>query len=163
MEYSLLISITGIGSVSGALFLTFISNKISIRSMIVIGMLMMSGGYVIYAFSWSFVSIAVGFIILGFFNVFLNAGIATFYQNNIPVSVMGRVTSVFQLFQSVFQIFFILAMGFLADIISLKLTIASLSIIMSTTAIIYSFAVWHPKYSRWYEEDTEDLKKARMI
>jgi len=163
VEYSLLISITGIGSVSGALFLTFISNKISIRLMIIIGMLMMSGGYVIYAFSWSFVSITVGFIVLGFFNVFLNAGIATFYQNNIPVSVMGRVTSVFQLFQSVFQIIFILAMGFLADIISLKLTIASLAIIMSIAAIVYSFAVWHPKYSRWYKEDTKDLKKARMI
>ncbi|MGB6407561.1 MAG: MFS transporter, partial [Planococcus donghaensis] len=74
IDYSLLISITGIGSVSGALLLTLVSNKISIRSMIVIGMLMMSGGYVIYAFSWSFVSVTVGFLILGFFNVFLNAG-----------------------------------------------------------------------------------------
>ncbi|MGB6408709.1 MAG: MFS transporter, partial [Planococcus donghaensis] len=75
----------------------------------------------------------------------------------------GRVTSVFQLIQSVFQILFILAIGFLADLISLKLTIVSLAVIMMITAIVYSLAVLNPKYSGWYEEETQELKKARMI
>src|SRR5699024_4558009 len=97
MEYSLLISITGIGSVVGAVTLSLVSNQLALRSMIVIGLMMMTLGYVIYAFSWSFTSVVVGFIILGFFNAFLNAGIMTFYQNNVPVSIMGRVTSIYQL------------------------------------------------------------------
>lgn len=63
MEYSLLISITGIGSVAGAVLLSFFSNKFSLRFMIVIGLTMMTLGYVIYAFSWSFASIVAGFVI----------------------------------------------------------------------------------------------------
>ncbi|MDQ0427525.1 MFS family permease [Planomicrobium stackebrandtii] len=159
VDYSLLISITGIGSVSGALLLSVFANKISIRKMIVTGLLMMTTGYVIYAFSWSFASVTVGFVILGFFNVFLNAGIATFYQNNVPVSIMGRVTSIFGLIQSIFQIFFILAIGFLADWISLKLTIGSLAVIMLITALLYSIAVLNPKQSEWYEEEEEEIKE----
>ena len=159
VEYTLLISITGMGSVSGALLLSFFANKISLRYMIVIGLLMMTVGYVIYAFSWSFASVTVGFILLGFFNVFLNAGIMTFYQNNVPVAVMGRVTSIFGLVQSVFQIFFILAVGFLADFISLKLTIGSLAIIMLITAFLYFIAVLNPKYFGWYEEENEKLEE----
>ncbi|TWT07719.1 MFS transporter [Planococcus sp. CPCC 101016] len=159
VEYSLLISITGIGSVSGALLLSIFSEKISIRSMIVVGLLMMTAGYLIYAFSWSFASVTVGFIILGFFNVFLNAGIMTFYQNNVPVSVMGRVTSIFQLIQSVFQIVFILAIGLLADFVSLKLTIASLAVIMLVTSFLYSIAVLNPKYAGWYREEGQEIKE----
>ncbi|WP_298827856.1 MFS transporter [uncultured Planococcus sp.] len=159
VEYTLLISITGIGSVTGALLLSLFSNKITIRYMIVTGLLMMTAGYVIYAFSWSFASVTVGFVILGFFNVFLNAGIMTFYQNNIAVAVMGRVTSIFGLLQSVFQIFFILTIGFLADFVSLKLTIGSLAVIMLITAFLYSIAVLNPKYSRWYEEENEALEE----
>ncbi len=159
VEYSLLISITGIGSVSGALLLSLIANKISIRSMIVIGVLMMTVGYVIYAFSWSFASVTIGFIILGFFNVFLNAGIATFYQNNVPVAVMGRVTSIFQLIQSVFQIIFILAIGLLADYFSLKLTIGTLAVIMLISAIMYALIVSNPKYLIWYKEVPSDFKE----
>src|SRR5699024_4551012 len=97
IEYSLLISITGFGSVVGAALISFFANVFSLRYMIVISLVMMTIGYVIYAFSWSFASIVVGFVILGFFNVFLNAGIATFYQNNVPVEIMGRVTSIYQL------------------------------------------------------------------
>lgn len=159
VEYTLLISITGIGSVSGALLLSLFSNKITIRYMIITGLLMMTAGYVIYAFSWSFASVTVGFVILGFFNVFLNAGIMTFYQNNVPVAVMGRVTSIFGLIQSIFQIFFILAIGFLADFVSLKLTIGSLAIVMLITAFLYSIAVLNPKYSGWYEEENDELEE----
>src|SRR5699024_8106556 len=70
MDYSLLISITGIGSVLGVILLSLFSNYFSLRYMIVIGIMMEATGYLIYAFSWSFASIVVGFIILGFFLVF---------------------------------------------------------------------------------------------
>ncbi|KAA0956416.1 MFS transporter [Planococcus sp. ANT_H30] len=161
IEYSLLISITGIGSVSGALLLSLFANKVSIRVMMIIGMLMMTTGYLIYAFSWSFASVTVGFIILGFFNVFLNAGITTFYQNNVPVSVMGRVTSIFGLIQSILQLFFILVIGLLADVVSLKLTIGSLAILMLITAVLFTIAVLTPKYSDWYAEEGNESRESQ--
>ncbi|NBJ69228.1 MULTISPECIES: MFS transporter [Clostridia] len=152
-EYSMLISITGIGSVAGAILLSIFANKISLRYMIVFGLIMMTVGYVIYAFSWSFTSIVVGFTILGFFMVFLNAGIMTFYQNNIPVEVMGRVTSIYQLIQSANQVLFIFIIGVTADIISLRLTIATLAIIMLITSFIYSIAVLKQNKKSYYQEN----------
>ncbi|MGJ9459788.1 MFS transporter [Oceanobacillus sp. CF4.6] len=153
MEYSLLISTTGIGSVIGAMLLTLFSNFFSLRYMIVIGLVMMTIGYVIYAFSWSFLSIVVGFVILGFFNVFLNAGIMTFYQNNVPIEIMGRVTSIYQLIQSAVQVVFILGIGFAADIISLRLTIITLALIMLVSSIIFSFSVLKSNKIIFYRED----------
>lgn len=152
MEYSLLVSITGIGSVTGAVLLSFFSNHFSLRYMIVIGITMMTIGYVIYAFSWSFVSIVVGFVILGFFNVFLNAGMMTFYQNNVPVEIMGRVTSIYQLIQSAVQVVFILLIGILADVISLRITIVTLALVMLLSTFVFSFSVLKPDKKAFYRE-----------
>lgn len=151
LDYSLLISITGIGSVIGAFLLTVLSNRLSLRFMIIVGITMMTIGYVIYALSWSFFSIVIGFVILGFFNVFLNAGITTFYQNNIPVEIMGRVTSIFQLIQSAAQVAFILAIGIIADSFSLRFTIVTLAIIMLFSAIVFSILVWKPDKKEYYQ------------
>lgn len=159
-DYSLLISITGIGSVVGAILLSIFSNKLSIRYMISIGMCMVTIGYIIYAFSWSFSSIVVGFIILGFFNAFFNAGVMTFYQNNIPVEIMGRVTSVFQLIHSAGQVIFILSVGIIGDLISLRLTIVALALLMLTSAVILSILVSKKDRKKFYKEDNIRRKKA---
>lgn len=141
LEYSMLISLTGLGSVSGAILLSIFSNQFSIRNMISVGIIMTAIGYVIYAFSWSFTSIVVGFLILGFFLVFLNAGIMTFYQNNVPVDIMGRVTSIYQLIQSALQVFFILVIGIAADIVSMRLTIIILALLMFLSSCLFVFAI----------------------
>ncbi|MFC4559754.1 MFS transporter [Virgibacillus kekensis] len=159
-EYSLLISITGIGSVIGAILLSIFSNKFSLRYMISIGLIMMTIGYVIYSFSWSFSSIVVGFVILGFFNVILNAGIMTFYQNNVPVEVMGRVTSIYQLIQSALQVIFILAIGITADLVSLRITIVTMALVMLIASLIFSISVLKRDKESYYREDDfeKDLK-----
>lgn len=153
IDYSLLVSITGIGSLISAILLTIFSNKFSLRYMIALGLIMMTIGYMIYAFSWSFLSIVVGFIILGFFNVFLNAGIMTFYQNNVPVKVMGRVTSIYQLIQSAIQVLFILGIGILGDVFSLRFVIVTLASVMLFTSIIYAFFVLKNNKKYFYLED----------
>ncbi|WP_280772007.1 MFS transporter [Salipaludibacillus daqingensis] len=153
VEYSLLISITGIGSVAGATILSVFSDRFSLRYMMVIGMVMTTVGYIVYAFSWSFQTIATGFIILGFFQVYLNAGVTTFYQNNVPTEVMGRVTSIFQLMQSILQVMFILGIGITADIIPLRSTIVMSSVTMLVLSIIFSVAVFLPVKKRYYLEE----------
>ncbi|WP_404407008.1 MFS transporter [Jeotgalibacillus malaysiensis] len=144
LEYSLLISITGIGSIAGALVLSVLSEKISIRMMTTTGLLLMSAGYVIYAFSWSFASIAAGFILLGFFNSFLNTGMSTFYQNNVPVDIMGRVTSVFELGQSAFQVLFVLLLGAAADLFSLREAIVTAALFMLILSCVFCAFLWKP-------------------
>lgn len=163
VDYSLLISITGIGSVSGGILLSIFSSKFSLRLMIVLGVSMTAVGYVIYAFSWSFLSITIGFLILGFFNVFMNAGISTFYQNNIPVALMGRVTSIFQLIQSSIQVIFILGIGILADFISLRITIVTLAVIMLLSAFVFSYFVLKPKKAEFYREEEEGADNEVLV
>lgn len=151
-HYSLLISIAGIGSVVGAITISIYSNKIPLRYMISLGLPMVTVGYTIYAFSWSFASVSVGFIILGFFNSFLNAGMMTFYQNNVPIDIMGRVTSIFQLVQSIGHVIFLLSIGILADLISLRLTIVTLALIMLTSSIIFSYFVLKEDKKGFYQD-----------
>ncbi|RPF53455.1 MFS transporter [Aquisalibacillus elongatus] len=155
VEYSWLVSITGIGSVVGGLILSIFSKHFSIRFMISIGIVMASVGYVIYAFSWSFASITIGFMLLGFFLVFLNAGISTFYQNNVQTDLMGRVTSIIQLIQSALQVILILLVGLLGDLISLRVTIIGLSSLMLISALFYVYLVFQPKYKKFYAEDEQ--------
>ena len=160
LDYSLLISLTGIGSVSGGILLSIFSSNISLKSMMVYGLLMTAVGYVIYAFSWSFISVMAGFLILGFFIVFMNAGLATFYQNNIPVALMGRITSIFQLFQSVLQIVFLLAVGVFSDFISLRMTIVALALVMLAGAIVLAFFVIKPEKAKYFEEEEDAANEA---
>lgn len=161
-DYSLLISITGIGSILGAFLLSVFSNRFPLRYMITAGLIMMTIGYIIYAFSWSFTSIVVGFIILGFFNVFLNAGIMTFYQNSIPVDIMGRVTSIYQLIQSAIQVVFILIIGVVADIVSLRITIVTLAMVMLLSSVIFSINVLNPNKKGFYREGSNDKRDADL-
>lgn len=152
IQYSLLISITGIGSITGTFILSIISHKLSLRLMISIGIIMQTIGYLVYSFSWSFVSIAFGFTILGFFIVFLNAGMTTFYQNNVPAQLMGRVTSIFQLIQSLLQIVFVLTVGAIGDLIPLRVTIMALALGMLTVAIMIVFNVFQPLKKSYFRE-----------
>ncbi|TFE00856.1 MFS transporter [Jeotgalibacillus sp. R-1-5s-1] len=151
-EYSMLISITGIGAIVGGFVLSVLADRLSIRMMMTIGILMVTTGYLVYSFAWSFASIATGFIILGFFMSFLNSGIETFYQNNVPVEIMGRVTSVFELIQSAFQVMFVLLLGLAADFFSLREAIVTASLLMLVTASAFSMLVWKPGYQRAFVE-----------
>lgn len=120
--------------------------------MIVTGLLLVATGYTIYAFSWSFASIVSGFVILGFFLVFLNTGMMIFYQNNVPTEVMGRVTSIYQLIQSGVQVIFILAIGIVADVISLRITIVFLALVMFCLSLVFSGFVLNRKKAIYYRE-----------
>lgn len=120
--------------------------------MIVTGLLLVTTGYTIYAFSWSFASIVSGFVILGFFLVFLNTGMMTFYQNNVPTEVMGRVTRIYQLIQSGVQVIFILAIGIVADVISLRITIVFLALVMFCLSLVFSGFVLNRKKAIYYRE-----------
>ncbi|KIL49581.1 permease [Jeotgalibacillus soli] len=74
VQYSLLISITGIGAITAATTIAFFSKKLSIRFLFGSGLLMTAAGYLLYSFGTSFSMIAAGFVILGFFNSFANTG-----------------------------------------------------------------------------------------
>lgn len=157
-DYGFLISITGIGAILGAATVSVFAKKLSLRLLMGIGFLIVALGYIIYAFSFSFMSVAIGFIILGYFYAFANTGFMTFYQNNVPINMMGRILSVFGTFQSVFQIVFIMLIGFTGEIIPLRYSIVVASLLVLFTSLLLIMMIYHPSRKIYYNEDNSVLK-----
>ncbi|MFT4415770.1 MFS transporter [Fredinandcohnia humi] len=154
VEYSLLVSITGIGYTAGAFLVVVISRFLSIRHLIGIGLVMLATGYFIYSLSSSFVLAAFGFTILGFFNAFSNTGFTTFYQNNVPLEIMGRVTSIVSVLQSIVSVVFLLFIGLMSDVLPMRYTIVTLSAISVVLANYVYILVIQPKKSSYFVEGT---------
>jgi MFS family permease len=152
-EYGLLISLTGVGSILGATTVSMVAKKLSIRVLISLGYVMVSVGYLVYAFSFSFWSVAIGFMILGFFNSFSGTGIMTFYQNNIPIKMMGRISSIYGIFQSFLQVIFILLIGFTGDVIPVRYSIIAASTLMLVISIWQIRLVLMPSKSEYFAEE----------
>lgn len=140
-EYGFLVTIAGAGIVVGALINSLIVKKLETSLLIGLGSVLVSTGYIIYAFSSSFIIAAVGFFILAFFIAYANTGFLTFYQNNIPVDVMGRIGSAYSLIQAILVITATIIMGVAAHITSIQ-TVVVLGVlvmmILSITLCIFS-------------------------
>jgi MFS family permease len=154
-EYGFLISLTGVGSILGATIVSMVAKKLSIRALISSGYFMVSVGYLVYAFSFSFWSVAIGFMVLGFFNSFSGTGFMTFYQNNVPLKMMGRISSIYGIFQSFLQVIFILLIGFTGDIIPIRYSIIAASTLMLVISIWQIRLVLMPSKSEYFAEETE--------
>ncbi|WP_257959260.1 hypothetical protein [Bacillus sp. V3-13] len=113
---------------------------------------MVAIGYLIYSLSDSFLIVAIGFTTLGFFNAFSNTGFSTFYQNNIPIHLMGRMTSVVGVLQSAAQIIFLLLIGVLGDIFPLRYTIVILAGLNLLLSILVVILIAKPGKQVYFEE-----------
>ncbi len=153
-EYGLLISLTGVGSILGATTVSMVAKKLSIKVLLSLGCFMVSVGYMVYAFSFSFWSVAIGFMVLGFFNSFSGTGFMTFYQNNVPIKMMGRISSIYGIFQSFLQVIFILLIGFTGDIIPVRYSIIAASTLMLVISIWQTRLVLMPGKSEYFTEET---------
>ncbi|HZG61851.1 MAG TPA: MFS transporter [Anoxybacillus sp.] len=129
-DYGILVSIAGTGIAAGALMNTFFSERLTTSLLIGLGSCFVSVGYIIYAFSEGFLMAAVGFFVLSFSLAFANTGFLTFYQNNIPVEVMGRVGSVYELIEAVLVIMTTILIGISAQLLSIRIVVIGGSLVM---------------------------------
>lgn len=151
--YGLLISLTGLGYVAGATAVSIFSKRLSIPALMGLGYTMVALGYMVYAFSFSFWSVAFGFMLLGFFNAFSSTGFMTFYQNNVPVDMMGRISSVFGTFQSMLQIIFILLIGFTGELLPLRTSIIIGAFLNLTISMLLILMVFRPSKQIYFSEE----------
>ncbi|URN96570.1 MAG: MFS transporter [Candidatus Pristimantibacillus lignocellulolyticus] len=135
-DYSFLVTIAGAGAIVGALINSVIVKNISISLLIGLGTVFISVGYSIYAFSNTFTMAAAGFFILSFFNAYANTGFLTFFQNNIPVHIMGRVGSVYGLIQSIFVIIITILMGLVAEVDMIQMVVITVVLLMLVISLI---------------------------
>ncbi|MGN4483646.1 MFS transporter [Bacillus cereus group sp. MYBK5-1] len=155
-EYGFLVSIAGAGFILGAITNTILSKKLAPSFLIGIGSLFIAIGYLIYAFSNVFLIAAIGFFILSFSMAYANTGFYTFYQNNVPVHIMGRIGSIYGLVIALVTIFITILSSVATQFISIQLVVIVGSLIMLFITIVLCVFTLFPSQSKLYS--TESIK-----
>ena len=117
--YGLIVSIAGVGALIGAAASAAFAKRFSLQMYLGVGMILTAVGYLLFYSAVDFWTATAAFIFLGFFMAFSNAGYDTFYQKNVPTTIMGRFGSLASMFQSLLQIVFIFILGVMAEWFSL--------------------------------------------
>jgi MFS family permease len=156
-DYGLIVSITGIGALVGAAVAALVAKKWSLRFFIGGGMLLTSIGYLLFYASFNFITATLAFVFLGFFMAFANSGYATFFQNNVPVEIMGRFGSVADMVQGIIQIGFTLLLGLFAEIFTLQLVCLVFSFVGVLLALILFYAIFKPGRKGYFVEESNVL------
>lgn len=99
-NYGFLLSIFGAGIIIGSIINSVFSKQLAVNLLIGMGTIFTSIGYVVLYSSSGFMSAASGVFIIGFAVTFANTGFLTFYQNHVPVKMMGRFGSIFSVIEA---------------------------------------------------------------
>jgi len=156
-EYGFLVSIAGAGVVVGAVINTLVVKKLSTPLLMGLGSLIVAIGYIAYAFSNTFVIAAFGFFLLSFAFSYANTGFHTFYQNNIPIEIMGRVGSIYRLLESFFIILTTAIFGIGAQLISIRTIVVAGTLVMLLIAIMLCAFCFQPSKKKHYVHDSASL------
>jgi predicted MFS family arabinose efflux permease len=134
--YGFLVSIAGGGILLGAVMNTFLVKRLSISMLMGGGSLLLALGYVVFATSSGMTMAAVGCFILSFSLAFANTGFLTFYQEHIPVEVMGRIVSLFGVAEAIAIIIVTVACGAIAEFVSIRFSVLAGVLVMVGIAIV---------------------------
>ncbi|MCA1055926.1 MFS transporter [Rossellomorea aquimaris] len=141
--YGYLVSIAGGGFLVGALVNIAIADRVRALHLIAFGSIMVSAGYVVYSFSDSFITAAIGFSLLSFSLAFAQTGFETFIQERIPVEVMGRVSSIYGWLEGLLVIVATVVLAVGAELLSIRtvVTIGAVVMLLVTVSLcVYSLS-----------------------
>lgn len=158
--YGLLVSVAGAGYLAGSAAASFSVKLLSLRMFISAGTLLSSLGYLLFYASSGPMVAAAGFILFGFFSSYANAGFTTFFQNQVPIELMGRFSSVTRLAEGMLQIVLTLLLGFAADLWSLQVVCligAGAAVAVSVAVLV---AVYAPSRAHHYEPPASNRSAA---
>ncbi|WP_138859444.1 MFS transporter [Exiguobacterium mexicanum] len=127
-RYGFLVSVAGAGIIAGSIINATFSARLTLPFLISFGAILTPVGYLVFAFSESFVVAAVGFFLLTFALSFANTGFLSFYQNNVPTDLMGRFSGVINVAESVLIIGLTFGIGLLAEYVGIRSTYVAFSL-----------------------------------
>ncbi|CAG9622462.1 MFS transporter [Sutcliffiella rhizosphaerae] len=156
-DYGLIMSLTGLGALVGATVSAMVAKKVSLKLYLGGGMLLTAIGYVAFYASFDFLTATAAFVFLGFFMAFANAGYATFFQNTVPVNIMGRFASIADMFQGFVQILLTLLLGFLAEWFSLQFVCIVFAVVGTLFATILLLTVMGKSKDDYFREETKQV------
>lgn len=150
-DYGLLVSIAGAGYLAGSAAAAFSSKWMSLRMFIGMGVVLSSVGYTIFYISNGILLAAFGFIVFGFFSSFANTGYTTFFQNSVPLHMMGRFSSTASLLEGMAQIALTLILGFSAELFSLQMVSIMTALVAVVISVLLIIIVYLPSKNYHYE------------
>ncbi|MGG0738196.1 MFS transporter [Niallia taxi] len=139
--YGFLVSIAGGGIIAGSIVNAFFANKLKLNLLIGLGAFFTPIGYIIFAFSADFIWASIGFFTLTFFLSFANIGFLTFYQNNVPVDIMGRFSSILGMLEAGLIIVLTLTIGLATELFDIRPVYIAGSIAFFGLGLIIVFIV----------------------
>lgn len=149
-SYGFLVSVAGIGIIMGSLTNALFASHLKINYLMSFGAVFTPVGYLIFAFSENFIWASSGFFILTFALSFANTGFLTFYQNNVPINIMGRFSSVFGVLEAMLIIVCTIILGVCAEVYEIRMvyiigsfTFLALGFIVSVNALDTSKKVYY--------------------
>jgi len=119
-NYGFLLSVFGAGIIIGSIINSVFSKQLAVNHLIGIGTIFTSLGYIVLYSSSGFISAVPGVFLIGFDVTFANTGYLTFYQNHVPVTMMGRFGSIFSVIEAVFIVAFTVLIGLAAELTSIR-------------------------------------------
>lgn len=150
--YGFLVSIAGVGIVVGSLINAFLSKYLKINLLIGLGVIFTPVGYLIFSISNEFAIAAIGFFLLTFSLSFANTGFFTFYQNNVPVNIMGRFSSVFGIIEAMMIIMFTITIGLSAELFEIRPVYIIGSAVFLILGLIINIIVQRKSKSNYYNQ-----------
>lgn len=149
--YGSLVSVAGIGFLLGAVCTNVLVRFTSTELYMSIGALLMSIGYILYSLSTTFILASIGFFILSFFLAIANTGFMTFIQSNVPINMMGRISSLYEMVSSSIQILAVLFIGLAGEWLSVKEVVILGAVLMFGVACYLTFfATTRSKFANSY-------------
>ncbi|UPW85273.1 MFS transporter [Lysinibacillus sp. Ag94] len=119
-NYGFLLSVFGAGIIIGSIINSVFSKQLAVNHLIGIGTIFTSLGYIVLYSSSGFISAVPGVFLIGFAVTFANTGYLTFYQNHVPVTMMGRFGSIFSVIEAGFIVAFTVLLGLAAELTSIR-------------------------------------------
>ena len=152
-DYGLITSLTGLGALIGAGVVAIIARKLPLQWFLGVGMFLTSVGYILFFGSTNFLTATLSYVFLGFFMAFANTGYATFFQNNVPIDIMGRFGSIADMVQGIIQIGLTLILGYATSLFSLQTVCLLFSIVGAVFSVGLLLAVLLPSKSGHFERE----------
>jgi hypothetical protein len=96
--------------------------------------------------------------VLSFATAFANTGFYTFYQTNIPVSVMGRIASVYGVLEAFLIIVLTIIYGLVAELVSIRFVVVLGSWVMLVVATVLFIQTSKPSKIKYYSPPLNEFK-----
>lgn len=156
-EYGFITSLTGAGALGGAAVAAAVSKKLPLRYFVGAGLFLSTIGYTLFYASVDFITATSAFVFLGFVMSFANAGYATFFQNNVPVSLMGRFASIAEMVQGIVQIILTLLLGLMADWFSLQTVCIGFCLVGILFSVALLMTIFMPSKAHHFKENETSM------